>query len=109
MTYCADGRRLPVLHKFPSDISSSNKLKSPSSQFRLSKLPSEISSSDKLDSPSSQLRLEKSKTERPKRSNILVEEASQIFDQKLSVHPKVRCFYAHDTFTFVCVYLDSSE
>lgn len=91
MTYHAgsDGKSLPSSHKLPSEIMSSHKLELPSSQLRLRKLQSELSTSDKLDSPSSQHKLEKSKTEKPTRSNILVEEASQIFDEKISVQQKV--------------------
>nr|GEZ14919.1 sterol 3-beta-glucosyltransferase UGT80A2 isoform X1 [Tanacetum cinerariifolium] len=73
-----------------SEISSSNKLESPSNPPKLRKLASDISSSEKVDSPSSPHRLEKSKTEKPKRSNILVEEASQIFDQNISVQQKLK-------------------
>ncbi|KAI3506906.1 hypothetical protein L1887_21537 [Cichorium endivia] len=82
----SDGKSLPGLHKLPSEILTSHKLESPSSQLRLRKLTSELSTSNKLDSP----RLEKSKTERPRRSNILVEEASQIFDEKISVQQKLK-------------------
>ncbi|XP_071738119.1 sterol 3-beta-glucosyltransferase UGT80A2-like isoform X1 [Rutidosis leptorrhynchoides] len=81
VTNSSDGRRLRKIQTLPLDISSSHKLETPSS---------EISSADKLDSPSSQLKLEKSKTEKPKRNNILVEEASQIFDQNLSVNQKLK-------------------
>ncbi|KVH94240.1 hypothetical protein Ccrd_003693, partial [Cynara cardunculus var. scolymus] len=86
----SDGRSLPSLHNLSSEIPSSHKLESPSSQLRLRKLASDISSSEKLDSPSSQVRLEKSKTEKPRRNNILVEEASQIFDENISVHQKLK-------------------
>ncbi|KAI3760237.1 hypothetical protein L1987_50630 [Smallanthus sonchifolius] len=89
-TDSSDGRRLPGLHKLPPEISSSHTLELSSAQPKLQKLPSEISSSDKLDSPSSQLRLEKSKTERPRRNNILAEDASQIFDQNISVQKKLK-------------------
>ncbi|KAI3678729.1 hypothetical protein L6452_38032 [Arctium lappa] len=86
----SDVSSLPRLHKLPSEISSSHKLESPSSQLRLRKLQSDISSSDKLDSPSSQVRLEKSKTEKHRRNNILVEEASQIFNENISVRQKLK-------------------
>ncbi|KAL7585270.1 hypothetical protein Lser_V15G41913 [Lactuca serriola] len=86
----SDGKSLPSSHKLPSEIMSSHKLELPSSQLRLRKLQSELSTSDKLDSPSSQHKLEKSKTEKPTRSNILVEEASQIFDEKISVQQKLK-------------------
>ncbi|KAJ9543476.1 hypothetical protein OSB04_023183 [Centaurea solstitialis] len=61
---------------------------------RLRKLQSEltsflIGSSDKLESSSSPLRLEKSKTERPRRSNMLAEEGPRLFDEKLSAQQKI--------------------
>ncbi|GJX73460.1 sterol 3-beta-glucosyltransferase UGT80A2 isoform X1 [Tanacetum coccineum] len=89
VTHTSDGKSLPKLPQLTSEISSSNKLESPSNPPKLRKLASDISSSEKVDSPSSPHRLEKSKTEKPKRSNILVEEASQIFDQNISVQRKL--------------------
>nr|XP_043636174.1 sterol 3-beta-glucosyltransferase UGT80A2 isoform X2 [Erigeron canadensis] len=90
-TTSSSGRgRVPRVNNIPSASSGSDKLESSSSQLKLRKMSSDISSSGKLDSPSSHHRLEKSKTERPKRANILVEEASQIFDQKLSVRQKLK-------------------
>nr|XP_043638337.1 sterol 3-beta-glucosyltransferase UGT80A2-like [Erigeron canadensis] len=86
----AGGGSVPRVNNIPSASSGSDKLESSSSQLKLRKMSSDVSSFDKLDSPSSHHRLEKSKTERPKRTNILVEEASQIFDQKLSVHQKLK-------------------
>ncbi|KAL4558590.1 hypothetical protein LXL04_036791 [Taraxacum kok-saghyz] len=87
-----DGKSLPTSHKLQSEILSSHKLESPStsSQLKLRKLQSDLSTSDKSHSPSSQHRLEKSKTAIPKRTNILVEEASQIFDKKISVQQKLK-------------------
>ncbi|KAL8225003.1 hypothetical protein R6Q57_017560 [Mikania cordata] len=89
LTWFADDRSLLGVHKLPPDISSFHKLELSSGQRRFNKL-SDISSSNKLDSPSSQLRLEKSKTERPRRNNILAEDASQIFNKNMSVHEKLK-------------------
>ncbi|KAJ4826730.1 hypothetical protein Tsubulata_020998 [Turnera subulata] len=50
----------------------------------------EMSSSDKSESTSSQLKLQRSKTERQRHQNILPEEAAQIFNDKISVHQKLR-------------------
>ncbi|PWA50186.1 UDP-Glycosyltransferase superfamily protein [Artemisia annua] len=90
VTDTSDGNSLPKLSELTSEISSSDKLESPSNPPKLRKLASDISSSEKVDSPSSPHRLEKSKTEKPKRTNILVEEASQIFDQNISVQRKLK-------------------
>ncbi|KAI3526528.1 hypothetical protein L1887_05785 [Cichorium endivia] len=65
------------------------------SVHKLRKLQSEIShfilgTSDKLESSSSSFKLEKSKTERPRRSKMLVEETTQISDQKLSANQKLQ-------------------
>ncbi|XP_024974116.1 sterol 3-beta-glucosyltransferase UGT80A2-like [Cynara cardunculus var. scolymus] len=68
----SDGKSLPRLRKLQSELTS----------FL-------IGSSDKLESSSSQFRLEKSKTERPRRSNMLAEEAPQLFDEQLSAQQKL--------------------
>ncbi|KAI3787878.1 hypothetical protein L2E82_00369 [Cichorium intybus] len=65
------------------------------SVHKLRKLQSEIShfilgTSDKLESSSSSFKLEKSKTERPRRSKMLVEDTPQVFDQKLSANQKLQ-------------------
>ncbi|KAL8262014.1 hypothetical protein R6Q59_026063 [Mikania micrantha] len=86
----SDDRSLLGVHKLTPEISSSHKLELSSGQRRLNKLSSDISSSNKLESPSSQLRLEKSKTERPRRNNILAEDASQIYDKNMSVQQKLK-------------------
>lgn len=52
-------------------------------------MPPEILSSYKPDQFSSQLKLERSKTDRPRRSDLLPEEAAQFYDEKISVQQKV--------------------
>ncbi|KAK9057416.1 hypothetical protein SSX86_022251 [Deinandra increscens subsp. villosa] len=68
----SDGRSLPKLRKLQSEISS----------FILG-------SSEKIESSLNQFRLEKSKTERPKRSNMLADEKLQ-FSEKLSADQKLQ-------------------
>ncbi|MFS7902365.1 hypothetical protein Hanom_Chr01g00010451 [Helianthus anomalus] len=70
----SDGRSLPTLRKLQSEISS----------FLLG-------SAGKTESSSDPFRLEKSKTERPRRSNMLAEETPQSFTEKLSANQKVNC------------------
>lgn len=50
--------------------------------------PFEISNVDKLET-SGPIKLERSKTERQRHNNIYVEEAAQIFDDKISDQQKV--------------------
>ncbi|KAJ0512463.1 putative sterol 3-beta-glucosyltransferase [Helianthus annuus] len=86
----SDGRSIPGSHKLPPEITSSHKSELSSGQHKLRKLASDISTSDNLDSPSSQHKLEKSKTERPRRNNVLAEDASQIFDRNMPVDQKLK-------------------
>lgn len=53
---------------------------------RVSTMPPEILNSDKIEVPGG---LERSKTERERRTNVLAEEAAQIFDERISVQDKV--------------------
>ncbi|KAJ0792530.1 putative sterol 3-beta-glucosyltransferase [Helianthus annuus] len=69
----SDGRSLPTLRKLQSEISS----------FLLG-------SAGKTESSSDPFRLEKSKTERPRRSNMLAEETPQSFTEKLSANQKLQ-------------------
>ncbi|KAI3682623.1 hypothetical protein L1987_82725 [Smallanthus sonchifolius] len=69
----SDGRSLPTLRKLQSEISS----------FLLG-------SAGKTESSPDQFRLEKSKTERPRRSNMLTEETPQLFSEKLSADQKLQ-------------------
>ncbi|XP_052170428.1 sterol 3-beta-glucosyltransferase UGT80A2 isoform X2 [Diospyros lotus] len=58
---------------------------------RLSAMPVEVSSSNLAEPPSNRLKLERAKTEKQHRSsNILAEEAAQIFDDKISVKQKLK-------------------
>ncbi|XP_076905344.1 sterol 3-beta-glucosyltransferase UGT80A2-like [Bidens hawaiensis] len=69
----SDSRSLPALRKLQSEISS----------FLLG-------SAAKTESSFNPFRLEKSKTERPKRSNMLAEETSQSLSEKLSANDKLQ-------------------
>ncbi|KAK1428460.1 hypothetical protein QVD17_17295 [Tagetes erecta] len=68
----SDGRSLHTLRKLQSEISS----------FLLG-------NAGKTESSSDQFRLEKSKTERPRRSNMLSEEKPPLFSEKLSANQKL--------------------
>ncbi|KAK2648891.1 hypothetical protein Ddye_016380 [Dipteronia dyeriana] len=57
---------------------------------KVNTLPMEVSSSDKLEPTSSQLKLERAKTESHRLRNILVEEAAQIYDNKISAEQKIK-------------------
>ncbi|KAI7747772.1 hypothetical protein M8C21_007118, partial [Ambrosia artemisiifolia] len=69
----SDGRSLPTLRKLQSEISS----------FLLG-------SAGKTESSTDQFRLEKSKTERPRRTNMLAEETPLSFTEKLSANQKLQ-------------------
>ncbi|XP_076906298.1 sterol 3-beta-glucosyltransferase UGT80A2-like [Bidens hawaiensis] len=69
----SDSRSLPALRKLQSEISS----------FLLG-------SAAKTESSFNPFRLEKSKTERPKRNNMLAEETSQSLSEKLSANDKLQ-------------------
>lgn len=59
---------------------------------RVNTMPPEILNSEKLEVPEG---LERSKTERERRTNVLAQEAAQIFDERISVQDKVRILFGN--------------